>query len=64
MAWLLALLKLIPGLAKILAKLEETMRYAQAEQRREAKHSRVDDAIADALASPHDRDGLHDDETK
>jgi hypothetical protein len=58
MDWILALLRVIPGLSKIFSWLGKRMRYASAEKRRKQKHDRIDDSIDAAL------DGVRDTETK
>jgi hypothetical protein len=58
MVWILSLLKAIPGLSRLIAKLEKSMRYAKTEKRREDKHSRIDARIDAA------RRGVRDSEIK
>ena len=55
MSWLIALLKAIPALRKIGELLERNIKAATAASRRNRKDDLVDDAIADALAHPHER---------
>ena len=50
-----AIAKAIPVLKKILDKFFGEGRELSASKRRTAKDALVDDAIADALASPHER---------
>ena len=58
MVWILSLLKAIPGLSRLIAKLEKSLRYAEADKRRQDKHSRIDARINAA------RRGVRDSETK
>jgi hypothetical protein len=58
MDWLLALLRLVPGLAKIFGWLGKRVRYASAEKRRKQKHKSIDDSIDAAL------DGVRDTEAE
>jgi hypothetical protein len=55
MGWLIALLKAIPALRRIGELLERNIKAATAASRRKRKDNLVDDAIADALAHPHER---------
>ena len=55
MGWLIAFLKAIPALRRIGEILERNIEAATAKSRRKRKDNLVDDAIADALAHPHER---------
>lgn len=55
MSWLIAFLKAVPALRKIGELLERNIKAATAKVRRNRKDDLVDDAIADALAHPHER---------
>ena len=55
MSWLIAILKAVPALRKIGELLERNIKAATAKSRRNRKDNLVDDAIADAMAHPHER---------
>jgi len=55
MRWLIVVLKAIPALRKIGELLERNIKQANARVRRNDKRDLVDDAIANALASPNER---------
>ena len=62
MAWVIAILKAIPALKRLGELLERNIRSGRVESRRKAKMDRVDDAIADALATANER--VHCDEDR
>lgn len=59
--FLYAIAKAIPALQQILDKVFGVAKEHTAAVRRTAKDDLVDNAIADALASPNERERMHDD---